>query len=315
MGARRYACPFDWIFSSAAMVSHCLRDDFRDFLDKRQYYLNGTSFDSIGLKPGSAPRERKLIGHNTYSEMTAGVGRGTIFNHRDPLYDDSDYLYIERCVQRFRCLLGSADRKLFVVLNLNRQLWIEADLMELFRELSQRTCNFLLLVLDCSGKNIGPTAARMPAEDCKLFGRATHTVGACKFSTSPPQLPEAVGFAKELCRQSHPGQRDLLMCRLPCVGDNTGSYFRDDSDAQRVRAILLEPFRFDLAPDPLLETEAGQGPRLAADSADASAGASGYGAAALPRSLRRWSEAPKAESQSEAEEAEEKPRRRWGRAS
>lgn len=282
MGARRYACPFDWIFSSAAMVSHCLRDDFRDFLDKRQYYLNGTSFDSIGLKPGSAPRERKLIGHNTYSEMTAGVGRGTIFNHRDPLHDDSDYLYIERCVQRFRCLLGSADRKLFVVLNLNRQLWIEADLMELFRELSQRTCNFLLLVLDCSGKNIGPTAARMPAE--------------------------------ELCRQSHPGQRDLLMCRLPCVGDNTGSYFRDDTDAQRVRAILLEPFRFDLAPDPLLETEAGQGPRLAADAADAAGSASGYGAAALPRSVRRWSEAPK-ESQSEAEEAEEKPRRRWGRAS
>ncbi|CAE7608247.1 hypothetical protein AK812_SmicGene6019 [Symbiodinium microadriaticum] len=283
MGARRYACPFDWIFSSAAMVSHCLRDDFRDFLDKRQYYLNGTSFDSIGLKPGSAPRERKLIGHNTYSEMTAGVGRGTIFNHRDPLHDDSDYLYIERCVQRFRCLLGSADRKLFVVLNLNRQLWIEADLMELFRELSQRTCNFLLLVLDCSGKNIGPTAARMPAE--------------------------------ELCRQSHPGQRDLLMCRLPCVGDNTGSYFRDDTDAQRVRAILLEPFRFDLAPDPLLETEAGQGPRLAADAADAAGSASGYAAGALPRSVRRWSEAPKAESQSEAEEAEEKPKRRWGRAS
>ena len=167
MGARRYACPFDWIFSSAAMVSHCLRDDFRDFLDKHQYYLNGTSFDAIGLKPGSAPRERKLIGHNTYSEMTAGVGRGTIFNHRDPLHDDSDYLYIQRCVQRFRSLLGSADRKLFVVLNLNRQLWIEADFMELFRELSQKTCNFLLLVLDCSGKNIGPTAARMPLEDCE----------------------------------------------------------------------------------------------------------------------------------------------------
>ena len=31
------------------------------------------------------------------------------------------------------------------------------------------------------------------------------------------------------------------------MGDNTGSYFRDDIDAQRVRAILLDPFRFDLA--------------------------------------------------------------------
>jgi len=289
MGARRYACPFDWIFSSAAMVSHCLRDDFRDFLDKHQYYLNGTSFDAIGLKPGSAPRERKLIGHNTYSEMTAGVGRGTIFNHRDPLHDDSDYLYIQRCVQRFRSLLGSADRKLFVVLNLNRQLWIEADFMELFRELSQKTCNFLLLVLDCSGKNIGPTAARMPLE--------------------------------ELCRQSHPGQCDLLMCRLPCVGDNTGSYFRDDIDAQRVRAILLDPFRFDLAPDPLQEAAlAGPRPRLPApagpEPSAAQAGPGGYAAAG---SVRRWSgegqDNTEIQVAGEGGEAEEKPRRRWGRAS
>ena len=147
------------------MVAHCLQDDFRLFLDKGQYYLNGTVFDAIGLKPGCAPRERKLIGHSTYSAMTAGVGRGTIFNHRDPLHSDADYGYVQRCVERFRCTLASTDRKLFVVLNLNRQLWVEADLMQLFQELAQRTSNFLLLVVDCSSKNLGPRAAQLP-EDC-----------------------------------------------------------------------------------------------------------------------------------------------------
>ena len=164
MGARRYACPFDWIFSSAAVVSHCLKDDFKQFLDRSLYFLNGSSFDAIGLKPGSAPRERKLIGHSTYSSMTAGVGRGTIFNHRDPLHNDSDFQHTQRCVQRFRRVLASADRKLFVVVNLNPQLWIEADVLELYQELAQRTSNFLLLVLDCSNKNLGPGVAQLPAE-------------------------------------------------------------------------------------------------------------------------------------------------------
>ena len=112
-GHRRYACPFDWIFSSPKMVIHCLQDDFKQFLDRQLLYQNGSSFDAIGLKPGSAPRERRLIGHKFYSTLTSGVGRGTIFNHRDPLHNDEDYDYLVRCVERFRLALASEERKLF----------------------------------------------------------------------------------------------------------------------------------------------------------------------------------------------------------
>ena len=94
-GQRRYACPFDWIFSSAVMVTHCLQDDFRNFLDRRQYFENATVFDAVGLPPGSPPRERKLIGHKIYSTMTAGVGRGTIFNHRNPLHNEEDRYFLK----------------------------------------------------------------------------------------------------------------------------------------------------------------------------------------------------------------------------
>lgn len=115
LGQRRYALPFDWIFTSPQMVTHCLQDDFQSFLDRQQLYQNGSSFDAIGLKPGSAPRERRLIGHKLYSTLTAGVGKGTIFNHRDPLHNDEDYLYTVRCVERFRLALASGERKLFVM--------------------------------------------------------------------------------------------------------------------------------------------------------------------------------------------------------
>ncbi|CAE8737258.1 unnamed protein product, partial [Polarella glacialis] len=38
---RKSAMPFDWAFSSPAMVSDCLADDFRAFLDPREYVAMG----------------------------------------------------------------------------------------------------------------------------------------------------------------------------------------------------------------------------------------------------------------------------------
>lgn len=219
-GQRRYACPFDWIFSSPKMVIHCLQDDFKQFLDRQLLYQNGSSFDAIGLKPGSAPRERRLIGHKFYSTLTSGVGRGTIFNHRDPLHNDEDYDYLVRCVERFRLALASEERKLFVILNLNRQLWLEADLYQLFEELRRYTSNFHLMLLDCSSKNLGAEAGM-------------------------PELLQEIGDRER-----------LVMYRVPCVGENTGSYFRNDVDADRVRSLLVEPFCFQLSPDPLGDLDA-----------------------------------------------------------
>ena len=37
----RCAMPFDWAFSSPAMVCDCLADDFKSFLDPREYVAIG----------------------------------------------------------------------------------------------------------------------------------------------------------------------------------------------------------------------------------------------------------------------------------
>ena len=120
-----------------------------------------------------------------------------------------------RCVERFRLVLASDERKLFVVLNLNPQLWREDDFLDLFWELQRNTKNFLLLIVDCSLKNLG--------------------------EIRDPQILSQFGRDRER----------MVVYRLPCVGDNTGSYFRNELDAQRVRSLLLEPYRFNLAMDPL----------------------------------------------------------------
>jgi hypothetical protein len=199
------------------MVLHCIRDDFKAFLDKDQYVKNATVFDAIGLPPGSAPRNRNLIGHHVYSDMTEGVGRGVIFNHRDPMHSSVDYVYTQRTVERFRSVLGFSDRKMFVILNLNKQLWSESEILELFQELDMRTSNFIVIAVNCM-KNLGPRAATLEIEE------SVH---------------------------QHSANGQLLVYTLPCQGDNTGSYFRDDFDAQRIRSILIAPYRFSLKDDPL----------------------------------------------------------------
>eukprot|EP00913_Durusdinium_trenchii_P028913 g27109.t1 len=132
-----------------------------------------------------------------------------------------DYLHMVRCVERFRLVLASEERKLFVMLNLNKQLWLEQDLLTLFEELRKHTTNFLFLVVDCSWKNLG--------------------------ESSDPQLLNEIEDPESHAR--------LVMYRLPCAGDNTGSYFRNEADAQGVKSLLLEPFRFDLAIDPLDQSQ------------------------------------------------------------
>jgi len=199
------------------MIVHCLRDDFATFLDRSQYFLAATLFDAIGLPPGAAPRDRNIIGHHIYSAMTEGVGRGSIFNHRDPLHNDEDYAYTQRTVERLRCVLASTDRKLFAMMNLNRQLWIETDIRELFDELCARTHNFTLIVVNCI-RNQGASAWEVDAQ--------------------------------EVTREER-GTSQMLVYSMPCVGDNTGSYFREDCDAAKIRTVLVDPFAFHLADDPL----------------------------------------------------------------
>lgn len=88
-GLKRYSLPFDWGWATPAMVLHCLKTDFSDFLPE----------------PG-------CDGHPLYHRLF-GIDR--VFAHRD-LRDARDRAYYERCMSRMRRLFQSRDAKLFLLI-------------------------------------------------------------------------------------------------------------------------------------------------------------------------------------------------------
>ena len=93
LGLRKYAGPFDWIYSNAEMVRHALRTDFVPFLDTTQIHKAGQSFS-----------------HATYGELLA---RKVVFPHHDPVNRDREHF--RRAVGRFRAIARSRERKLFIM--------------------------------------------------------------------------------------------------------------------------------------------------------------------------------------------------------
>jgi Putative papain-like cysteine peptidase (DUF1796) len=130
-GLRRYSLPFDWIFSSPQMIIDCLTDDFSVFLDRRYY----RSISESRWNPGAE--------HELYLEK---YGIPAVFAHRDPTREE-DYLYLTRCVGRFRQLLHSRDPKLFLIMGRpNHDL--PNGFPQVLEALARVTTSFVLLGID-----------------------------------------------------------------------------------------------------------------------------------------------------------------------
>ena len=121
--------PFDWIFSKYDNIIHCIENDFQIFLDK-SYYID-ISY--------------KMCGHSYYHK--------DMFGHHNPLNIDSDYNYYIRCIDRFRNMLRSQERKLFITtaLNLNDDInnltYLKQKMSEFNSKFSKYTTNYILLVI------------------------------------------------------------------------------------------------------------------------------------------------------------------------
>ncbi len=152
-GARRWSGPFDWIFSGAAMVTHCIEDDFQVFLDRTHY----------GPVP---PAERRdgidvnRVQHLAYREM---FGIEYVFNHHDA-HLDGVHDYFVRCVERFRGALARPGPKLFVLARA-KDSGPAGDLVALYQALARRTTNFELLVVEVPWS--APTRELVPAMETR----------------------------------------------------------------------------------------------------------------------------------------------------
>lgn len=97
-GLRVFAAPLDWVFSSPAMIAHCVADNWTTFLDPAQYRAHA----------GPDPH----VGHRFYSPM---VKKPKIFLHRSPLVPE-EYAYYMRCVARVRAIASDTAARSLLVL-------------------------------------------------------------------------------------------------------------------------------------------------------------------------------------------------------
>jgi hypothetical protein len=131
MGLRKYALPFDYIFSDLEMIAECISDDFKIFLDSSQY----TIFDEDGR-----------CGHKIYSNK---FNLPIIFNHHNVTkreYKD----HFTRAVGRFRSVLYDDSAKLFLCISSqNRTNEKKIDILS--NAIVAKSKSFRLIVIMVSG--------------------------------------------------------------------------------------------------------------------------------------------------------------------
>ena len=169
LGLRSFSGPFDWIYSTPAMVDHAVRDGFSSFLDRSQ--LTGIG----GFKFKAS--------HTLYSPMVCSenshVTNGVLFNHHDPLSDEG-HGYFKRTVQRFEHVMRCPNQKLLALFSI--EAWGPADdgkLMGLFRTLVEvaRATRFVLLVVKIAAP--APAGGAHGRRELPCM-RATANGGSCR---------------------------------------------------------------------------------------------------------------------------------------
>jgi hypothetical protein len=131
---KKISYPFDWIFSSPEVIINILDDKFKKFLNK----------DYLAIKN----EKSKINKHLIY------LPNLTMFNHRNP-YNDEDYLYYMRCIDRFYKVLNKNEKKLFILTSLKNEINNELEnICLLNHKLSCLTNNYILIAIfqKCTGE-------------------------------------------------------------------------------------------------------------------------------------------------------------------
>lgn len=157
-GLRRWTGPFDWIFSTPALISACLADDFAAFLDP----ANLASVAAADLAHGAKRQGRHLLYEARY-ELPP------LFNHHDPAGSASDARSFERAAARMRTALGPGQRNVFYMMSEIR--WPEDEVAELAARLGQTASRNALAILTVEGGAVEQawTLGERDVEGCRVL--------------------------------------------------------------------------------------------------------------------------------------------------
>lgn len=132
-GLKSFSGPFDWIFSNLGMINHCIADSFQTFLDKRHF---------IKIPDGHrVSNDTQFCDHQFYKTEYNVVN---MFNHYDAMIE-KNYLYYQRCSNRFMSSLTSGERNIVLCL-IPEDLFVEQDYISLVETVNKFPKQELLVI-------------------------------------------------------------------------------------------------------------------------------------------------------------------------
>ena len=290
---RAFATPFDWIFSSPAIVAHCLGcgrlPSCAALLDPAQHEERGNS------------SRQCAVGHALYSPML-GRRESVVFNHHDPRSAEGA-AYFRRAARRLELALlpppppppppspppppgdgplrtGPPPRKLLLMLSMSNAgaPLDDGGLDALFDALCRAGArNFELLAVRCvlrghSGSS-GGAAAAAAADAARACGGRRAVEGQGEQMLLLPAM--RLVRKREHAADNDPCRRELAVYELRCRGGagNLNIALADEADTAAITQLLVhgDETRLlhlprQLLPDPLLADAAagGGGPQCVA---------------------------------------------------
>ena len=122
LNLKKESYPFDWTISKLSTIKDCILNDFKEFLKIENYIKkemnNYNVIDDVYLLIGSGnyiintyydPIDKITDNFNTYDSKLLLV-------HHD-IFKTEDYEYYKRCINRFKNLLTSDDKKLYIYIH------------------------------------------------------------------------------------------------------------------------------------------------------------------------------------------------------
>jgi len=211
---RRFAGPFDWVYSCPQMVRDCLKNDFCKFLDPNLIVAKGHAW--------------------THREYSLLLHRDVVFPHHEPRIKDR--AFFKRSVARFRLVMASPLRKLFVIVH----PVASAKALHEIREEGLAELGRLFADLRSRG-----------AVNFDLF--AVHLVyGKCSEVASGSQRVPVMRCIEDTCS----GKERMVLWELHCVGQCTGLNMKAEADEKVLQKLLIgnskQKRSFDLLPDPVV---------------------------------------------------------------
>ena len=121
-GVRRFACPFDWLFTTPQMVAHVVTSG-SSLLARLHLYQVASTPAKIAhaiYTPMLLDSQRRCSNHRRVNKQ------GVIFNHHDPT-SDADRAYFQRALRRLSAALPSPLPKLCILTSAERRLAVSDD--------------------------------------------------------------------------------------------------------------------------------------------------------------------------------------------